>query len=162
MSSRSKRPSAHQRSAITLIEVMGTLSVLLALGLAAASILQGVTEIGQARNQSNQVRSSVRRLVNQLRTDVKNASEITVVDEALPITIRTPESEIRYTFDTGSHEMRRVVFRSEPGQSTLASAAESFSLPHSREPTVSVDDDFVTVDLLGQDAATPWMIEVKR
>jgi len=58
--------TARQRTAATLVEVLGTLSVLLVLGVSAASILGSITQVGVASNRAMQGRASVERLAKVL------------------------------------------------------------------------------------------------
>ncbi len=71
-----------RRIGFTLIEVMGTLSVLLAIALAGAGMLGRVTRIGLERKKADQARVDIARLAAEFRADVHATDEIDLGDRA--------------------------------------------------------------------------------
>ncbi len=145
------------RHAITLIEVIGTLAVLLVLAVSAASILGGITEIGNRDGNAKQGRATVERLAKVFRDDVHLASEVTLADDQWPLLLTTDAGPIRYEWHDDSHSIGRTV-----GDGDQPLFRDQFRLTDFCDPRVVVDDERVTVVLHDTPPRNPWIIEASR
>jgi hypothetical protein len=145
------------RRATTLVEILGTLSVLLVLGVAAAGMLGAITEIGVRANTAKQSRGSARRLADVIRRDVHDAGRVNA-SNAWPLDLITGNVTIRYEWNAPTHCIRRTAKEGQTQQ-----AVDRFQLPDHCDPRVSTSDERVTVVLWdGGQTQRPWIIEAGR
>lgn len=145
------------RRGTTLVEVLGTLSVLLVLGVSAAGILAAITEIGVRTGAAKQGRASVQRLAEVIRRDVHDAASVEDTD-AWPLDLIDGDVSVRYQWDAQTHCIRRTV---TDGQTQKG--IDRFVLPQPCDPQVSTNDQMVTVMLRqGGQTQIPWIIEASR
>jgi hypothetical protein len=140
-----------------LVEVLGTLSVLLVLGVSAAGILGAITEVGVRAGSANQGRASVRRLADALRRDTHRATRVEASD-AWPLDLITGSVTVRYQWNAPTRCIRRTVTEGQTQR-----AVDRFRLPDHCDPQVSTSDERVTVVLCrGGQTQRPWIIEAGR
>ncbi len=154
---RRKSVRISQRTAITLIEVLGTLSVLLVLGLAAVSILGKVTDIGVRTNLARQGRASIERLAPLFRDDVRHAQQINLSQTDGSIEIVRGQQQVQYSWRNRPATIFRRVTQAE-----TQSSVDRFTLPDPCRPACFIDDDIVSLRLSAEGQPQPWMIEVRR
>jgi len=135
-----KQSSRVPRHGVTLIEVIGTLSVLLAIGISSATIMSSVTKIGRRGNASVQQRDAIQRLATQLRTDVHQANELPSSTEAWPLQLLGSDFEVRYQWSAEQGSLRRT--RLESGQ---IKSVESFEIGKERNAALRTSENQVTV-----------------
>lgn len=152
-----RRPTSKRRAAITLVEVLGTLSLLLILGVSAAKLLDGVTEIGARAAHRKQMRASVLRLAETFRLDVQSARNLKFNDDHWPIEMTTAGATIRYDWDRQAHAIQRSA---DNGQKRVG--VEQFRLSDQCEPSVAVSGELVTLVLTEGERKHPWIIEAFR
>jgi YD repeat-containing protein len=145
------------RAAITLFEVIATLSVLLVLGVSAANLLGAITDIGARTAQRQQGRASIERLAASFRRDVHNAGEVTLRDSHWPIELKTAAATIRYEWDDQASLIER---RASAGETRLA--VEQFRLPDRCNARISLSQEIVTLVLSDDEQTQPWIIEASR
>jgi hypothetical protein len=152
---------AQRRNATTLVEVLGTLSVLLVLGVSAASILGSITQVGVLSNRATQGRASVERLAKSFRQDIHQASEISLSDVPSAIDLSTDTETVRYQWHEKLGSFRRTA---SEGETQLS--IDTFELPDDFQPVISVTDDLVVLRLNAGDGAGQkgrrWVIEAIR
>jgi hypothetical protein len=152
---------AQQRNATTLVEVVGTLSVLLVLGVSAASILGSITQVGVRSNRAMQSRASVERLAKVFRRDIHQASEINASETPLTLDLLTDSVTVRYRWHQKLGSMRRTA---SEGETQLS--IDTFALPDNFQPVISVTDDLVILHLNDEDSAGEkgqrWVIEARH
>lgn len=152
---------AQRRNATTLVEVLGTLSVLLVLGVSAASILGSITQVGVRSNRALQSRASVERLAKAFRQDIHQASEISVSDVPLAIDLSTDSVTVRYQWHEKLGSIRRTA---SEGETQLS--IDTFELPDDFQPVISATDEMVVLRLNAADGAGEkgqrWVIEARR
>lgn len=158
-SSALQRRIGKRRQATTLVEVLGTLSVLLVLGVSAASILGAITQVGVQSNLATNRRASVERLAKHFRNDVHHAQELSVVEAPLTLDISIGSQTVHYEWRESSGSIWRRVSEGETQVSI-----ESFELSGGFQPGVSLTDDVVTLRLgdFGRHGEKQWLIEAKR
>ena len=143
------------------MEVLGTLSVLLVLGVSAASILGSITQIGVRSNRAMLSRASAERLAKVFRDDIHQASEISVSDAPLGFDLSTGPLTVRYRWNEKQFWLRRSVSEGEKQLSI-----ESFDFSDDVRPGISVTDELVTLRLNDEDIAEKtgrrWVIEARR
>ena len=158
------RPRYRRRSATTLVEVVGTLSVLLVLAISAVGILGSITQIGTRTNHAKQGRSSIERLAKVFRDDVHAASNVDPSQQDCLVELTTDAGTVRYEWDEDQHSLQRAVM---DGEKRLA--VDRFQLTDRCSPKVSVDGKWVTFVLASavqhegaRGAGTPpWSIEAQ-
>jgi YD repeat-containing protein len=146
-----------RRNATTLIEVVGTLGLLLLLAVSAASILGAITDVGLRDSRARQGRASVERLADMFRRDVHDAQNITLTEDRWPIDLSTENGAIRYEWDELGRSIRRRVSRED-----VRLGVDQFQLTAGCDPRVSVSDELVTVLLNPGQTTSPWIIEARR
>lgn len=146
--------SARRRIGTTLVEVMGTLSVLFVLGISSANLLRAITDVGAYNAHRQQVRDSVVRLSEKFRLDVENARRLSVQGDSWPIEMTTAGATIRYDWDRQSHAIERSA-----SQGQQISGVERFQLSQQCQAEVDIDDDRVTLKLSEGKSSQPWIIE---
>ena len=139
---------------VTLIEVIGTLSILLAIGVSTATIMSAVTKVGRRGNASVQQRDAIKRFATQLRTDVHQANEFESSAEGWPLQLRGSDFEVRYELHTEQGSLRRT--RLESDQVT---SVESFEFGKERQITLQTSENQVTVVIDTESAAYPFIVE---
>ncbi len=150
------RAIGRRRTATTLVELLGTLSVLLVLGMTAASLLSKVADIGTQSNQARQGRASIERLATEFRRDVQQASELQLpADHSIEIT--TPSQTIRYSWEEDPTIIRRSVTRA--GKTP---ELDQFRLPADCQPSCQQTNGIVSLRLGNDNQMQPWIIEVKQ
>ncbi len=146
-----------RRRAMTLIEVMASISVLLIIGISAASILGKVTDIGARHGLSQQCRQSAHRLQGVLRQDVRLAEEVNLAGDDSLIELMSNDQVIRYSWSSASQDLIRELSRGdEPIQ------FDRFTLPPDCRPAVRQTGPIVTLELKQESQQNPWIIEAKR
>jgi YD repeat-containing protein len=145
------------RAATTLFEVIGTLSVLLVLGVSAANLLGAITDIGARTAQRQQARASIERLATSFRRDVHNAGEVTLRDNHWPIELNTATATIRYEWNDQTNSIERTA---SGGEKRLA--VEQFRLPDRCNARISLSPEIVTLVLRADEQTQPWIIEASR
>ena len=136
------------RRGFTLIEVLGTLGILLALGVSAVVILGDITEIGVRTNEDRQGRISIERLAQTFRDDVHHAAEIEISDDQSMRTLATGSTSIHYELQQSPPAVFRRVIESDS-----KTARDLFPLPSKCRPTVAIDGKHVLLRLnSGQDS----------
>ncbi|MEM1070977.1 MAG: prepilin-type N-terminal cleavage/methylation domain-containing protein, partial [Planctomycetota bacterium] len=88
------------RRAVTLIETMATLALLLVIALAAVEMLGSVTEIGVRNNEAQQSNRSALRFADRLRGDVKETKQLSELEDGRGIEILRDGEMVRYTWDS--------------------------------------------------------------
>lgn len=146
-----------RRGAMTLLEVMASISVLLIIGISAASILGKVTEVGARSSSSQQWRQSAQRLSGVLRRDVRAAEEVQLDSDEALIELVSDAQAIRYLWSSESGDLIRQVQRDD-----LPTEFDRFKLPPDCRPTVRTSGDVVALDLKQPRQQHPWIIEAKR
>jgi type II secretory pathway component PulJ len=146
-----------RRGAMTLLELMASISVLLIIGISAASILGKVTDIGARSSSSQQYRQSVQRLSGVLRRDVRGATEVNLASDEALIELVADARVIRYLWNSESGDLIRQSKRDD-----LPTEFDRFKLPPDCRPTVRASGDVVALDLKQQRQQHPWIIEAKR
>ena len=149
---RSKR-----RKGFTLIEMLGTLAVLLAVGVAAVSILGAVTEIGVSTNENRQGRISVERLAAVLRNDVSRAVDVDLSDDGTMLNLTTAGASVHYQSQQSPPAILRRVVRSDS-----KTAHDRFALPSNCNPAAMVEEDRVVLHLSGASKSRRLLIEASR
>lgn len=147
----------HTPHGFTLIEVLGTLSVLLAIAVASTSMLGTVTGVGLAGKQADQARTDIARLATSFRADVRQAARTTVGHAGTSIDLAIGDQLIRYQFlaDAPSVIRRRI-------DSGETKSIESFSLTQRCRPQFELQDRQVKLRLTAENARDPWIIEAVR
>ncbi len=143
-----------KRQGFTLIEVIGTLSLLLAIALAGTSMLATVTKIGLANKQANQARADIARLAIQFRADVRNAQLDQLHEDSQAIDLSIGDQVIRYQFDPRTQVIVRK--RVDSGQEP---PLDFFTLTEHCFPAFAVQDRQVNLRLTEPDARNPWIIQ---
>ena len=143
-----------KRRGFTLIEVIGTLSVLLAIALAGTSMLATVTRIGLANKQANQARADIARLAIQFRGDVRNAQLDQMHEDSQAIDLSIGDQVIRYQFDPQAQVIVRK--RVDSGQEP---PLDFFTLTQRCHPVFAVENRQVILRLTEPDARDPWIIQ---
>ncbi len=150
-----------RRNASTLVEVLGTLSVLLVLGVSAASILGSITQVGVRSNRATQSRASVERLARVFRQDIHRAREINASDTPLRLDLSNDSMTVRYQWHEKLSSIRRTASQGETQLSI-----DTFDLPDDFQPVISVLDDLVVLRLNDGDSVAEqgrrWVIEARR
>ena len=149
--------TALERSATTLIEVIGTLAVLLVLGVSAASILGSITDIGAGTNRAKQGRVAMERFAKVFRGDVHDARQVMPTDNHWPLQLSMGATSIHYDWDQRTNSIRR---RSSDGEKQLT--IDRFQFADRFEPRISVSDQTVTVVLKEGKKTQPWIVEATR
>ncbi len=144
-----------RRQAITLIEVLGTMSVLLVIAVAGVSMLGSVTKIGLENKHANQVRVDIARLAAKFRNDVDAADMANVNQSGQLLELLIGDDTVRYRIDLESRRIERMTIDS--GQQ---GAPDWFRITANCRPEFSVDDGIATLRLTAKDARHPWIIEV--
>lgn len=149
---------ARHRKATTLVEVLGTLSVLLVLGVSAASILGSITQVGVRSSRAMHNRASVERLAKVFRQDVHRASEKTASDTPTAVDLSDDSVTVRYQWNEKLSSIVRTV-RENQKQLSI----DTFELPDDFQPVISVADELVVLRLNDEDNAKAkgrrWVIE---
>ena len=145
------------RDGFTLIEVLGTLSVLLAIALAGTSMLATVTKIGLANKQANQARADIARLAAMFRTDVHAAEMAETSADGQALDLSVDGEMIRYQIDEPS---RRIVRKRI--EANKQGPLEWFRISDHCQPAFAVGDRQITLRLTTQDARHPWIIQGVR
>ncbi|WP_372722553.1 type II secretion system protein [Novipirellula sp.] len=155
MISKINQSSRDPRYGVTLIEVIGTLSVLLAIGISSATIMSSVTKIGRRGNASVQQRNAIQRFATQLRTDVHQANELpSSTEETWPLQLIGSDFEVRYQWNAEQGSLRRT--RLESGQ---VKSVESFEIGKERNAALRIRESQVTVVIDTESASHPFMVE---
>lgn len=153
--------TARPRTATTLVEVLGTLSVLLVLGVSAASILGSITQVGVTSHKAMQGRASVERLAKVFRRDVQQSSEITAATEPLTIDLTVESMTVRYRWHEDSRSITREVSEGEQQLST-----DRFTFPQELRPDVSISESLAVLRLsegpVAKQTGRRWVIEASR
>ncbi|MGI9474887.1 MAG: type II secretion system protein [Rubripirellula sp.] len=154
---RARRPASHckGRRAITLIEVLTTVALLLILAVASAGILSAVTEIGQRHGKARQARTSVDRLAKIFRSDVREAEDVVIPEAEWPLELRSPRAVVRYEWDA----VRQTFRRSRESNADERNQVDRFTLPEDCEPTVTASGGRVRLDLRSPQLHADWAIE---
>ncbi len=145
------------RGGTTLIEVLGTLSVLLAIAIAGGSMLGSVTSLGLQCKLAEQSRVDIARLATMLRSDVHAAMMGELNEDGQSLDLTLEDQDIRYQIDAPAHRILRKQTDSE-GRSSI----EQFSMTARCQPEFGVQDDLVTLRLTAGNARHPWVIEAVR
>ncbi len=152
---------AEPRNGTTLVEVLGTLSVLLVLGVSAASILGSITQIGVRSNRAMLSRASVERLAKVFRDDIHQAGEISVSDAPVAFALSSGPLTVRYQWNE-----KRFWFRRSVSEGEKQLSIETFDFSDDVRPGISVTDDLVTLRLNDEDLdrkmGRRWVIEARR
>jgi YD repeat-containing protein len=151
---KARREAGRRRAATTLVEMLGTLSVLLVLGVSSARLLGAVTEVGAYSAHRKQVRASVLRLAEKFRMDVRNARHVTLSDQRWPIEMTPAGATIRYDWDRQSHAIERSA---NDGKKRFG--VERFQLSDHCQPRASLTAKWVTLVLNEGEQSKPWVIE---
>lgn len=151
------RPRRRTRRGMTLIEVMGLLTVLLVIGVSAVAILSQVTAIGERTENNRSGRAQAVRFADAFRKDVRGASQVTLGGDEGPIEIVTGKVITRYHWEPGTAEIHRQVTAADS-----TDRFDRFRLPKRCRPRVSLADQYVTFELGNTDQSHPWIVEVKR
>ena len=146
-----------RRRAMTLLEVMASTSVLLIIGVSAASILAKVTDIGARSSSSQQYRQSVQRLSGVLRRDVRDAEQVNLDGDDTLLELVSDAGVIRYAWSSESGDLVRQWQRGE-----LPSRLDRFPLPPDCQPSVRESGDLVVLEMKQSRRQHPWIIEAKR
>ena len=157
MNKASQNHCRSQRLGFTLIEVIGTLSVLLAIALAGVGMLGSVTRIGLERKQADQARVDMARLATKFRADVHEADEIGLDDRGQWIDLTIGDQVVRYQF----HSDSQVIVRRRTDLNER-SPIDSFGMTERCRPGFDVQDRQVILRLTAEDARNPWIIEAVR
>lgn len=152
------------RYGLTLIEVLGTLAVLLVLAVSAVHILGYVTQIGVQNNDSWQDRNTVQRLAGIFRSDVRSAADVNNSDDGTwPLNLMFDEQsdqsdqEVLYDWDEKTLSLNRLV-----KQNNERLAFERFQFSNRFTPRLEVTDQMVTLIVKESTDTAPWRIEVSR
>ncbi|TWU51359.1 type II secretion system protein [Rubripirellula reticaptiva] len=151
---RSQRVTHGKRSAMTLLEMIATLSLLLVLAVTAVRMLRDVTEIGEKTTLDGRARLAIERLADRVRTDAAESDSIS--GDQWPLTMNSDDGEIRYEFLADEHRIQRNVFRN--GKPV---AVDRFELPVACDPKIETDSRRVTIALMRR-ADISWTIEVNK
>jgi len=151
------RIDVRRRRAMTLLEVMASISVLLIIGVSAASILGKVTDIGAQNSQSQQSRQSVRRLSGVLRRDVRLAQEVNLAGDNSLIELLSDGQVIRYTWSRESGDLMR-----QSEQDGVPMQFDRFRLPPNCRPTARATGAIVALEVKQEGQPHPWIIEALR
>ncbi|GAA5506046.1 hypothetical protein [Novipirellula caenicola] len=149
-----RRIDRKPRRAVTLIEVIGTLSVLLAIGISAATIMSSVTKIGQRGNTSVQQRQAIQRFATQFRADFHQAIAVQSQPEGWPLELQSDDFGVRYDFSAEQGTLRRTTLKSNQ-----VTSVESFEIGTQRKPTLKTDENRVTVSIDTEPSSYPFIVE---
>ncbi len=133
------------------------MSILLLIGITAASMLRTVTVVGLSGKQNAQERANVARLAARFRADVHRAKQISLDDANQAIDLNISGGLVRYRCHFDPTVMTRE--RVEP---TGEKSFERFQLTTQCEPKFLVDGKLATLRLTPQDARIPWVIEATQ
>ena len=148
------RQDRRSRNAYTLIELIATLSLLLMIGIAAASMLGVVTQVAAETSQHRQAIRDVTRLDRQFRTDIRNADSVELSGEQTLQAISLNRA-IRYRFQDNPPILLREL--TELGRRSV----EQFQLPANSRPTFALSD-VLTLQITAEGIAVGWLIEVRK
>lgn len=143
------------RNGITLIEIVSTLALLLALAVTSAGMLSTVTKIGRSGGDARQLRRTVSDLADQFRSDVRSSEKVEISSEPAGIMVRGGEQTIRYAWDSDSSTLRRTESIEDE-----VTAVEQFVLSEQCDPQFSVTDERVSLSIKTGDH--PWVMEAAR
>ena len=146
-----------RRRAMTLLEVMASTSVLLIIGVSAASILAKVTDIGARSSSSQQHRQSVQRLSAILRRDVRDAEQVNLDEDDRLLELVSDVGVIQYSWSSESGDLVRQLQRGD-----LPSQFDRFPLPPDCQPNIRESGDLVVLEMKQSRQQHPWIIEAKR
>jgi type II secretory pathway pseudopilin PulG len=142
---------------MTLIEVLGTLSVLLVVATAAAGILGTITEVGVRSSDAREARASVVRLAKLFRDDVIAASNVTQQEKGWPLELVRGDDTVKYDWEPNESSIARSVYRNEQ-----RAVIDHFRGSSRFQPRVDVSEDRVALILREGQTFLPWGVEVAR
>ncbi|MEM8670756.1 MAG: prepilin-type N-terminal cleavage/methylation domain-containing protein [Planctomycetota bacterium] len=140
------------RRAVTLIETMATLALLLVIALAAVEMLGSVTEIGVRNNEAQQSNRSALRFADRLRGDVKETKQLSELEDGRGIEILRDGEMVRYTWDSDALAILRVVLENES-----IVERDRFSFGSKLDPQFSVNEGRAVVVL--KPGEQRWVVE---
>ena len=150
-----RRDRSIERRATTLIEVIGTMSVLLIFGVSAASILGAVTDLGHRTSRAQQTRQSIQRFAQVLRNDVRESTEVRSEQEDWPLVLMSGNTIVEYQWHQSRNELGRVVRKDE-----TRLESDRFALTEKCRPELAMTERFVRVVLYqGRES---WIVEARK
>ncbi len=145
----------------TLVELLATLSVLLMIGLSAATLLGKVAKIGRDANRDRQGRQAIVRIAEQLRADTQRASGVSLDDTSL-VSIDLDDGDVIYRWDQASHSItRHEQGRTGGAADHQAVAHDRYLLPEGCQPTATQTDGILSINFGSPNQSSPWIVEVK-
>ncbi len=156
---------------------MSTLSILMILGLATATVLSKVTQIGLQTNHQKSARQMTLRLSRQFRHDIGAASNITLADDGSSLTLQIDSDTITYVARTNPVAVDRKAQPSADQKSDAVAdnqakpatdqakplaSAERYGLPLQCEPQFSQTDDIVSLRLTSPSQRSKWIIQAVK
>ncbi|MGB7346231.1 MAG: prepilin-type N-terminal cleavage/methylation domain-containing protein [Pirellulaceae bacterium] len=145
------------RCGFSLVECMATLSILMVLGLSAATLLAKVTQIGVQTNQDKMSRQMVVRLSRQLRRDIAESSSVDLSDDGSKLQVKLSDQTVTYETRRKPAAVDRSVSTDEN-----VTAVEQFGLPVRCEPLFSQTDQTVDLRLTASEQLSPWIIQAVK
>lgn len=166
-----KTQAAKCRTGVTLIEVLGTLSVMLILAVSAVTLLGAITNIGKRDGDNRQSRANIARLASEFRTDLHHTDSMSLSDDETELRIllrgerassngsgATPDlvdgkpHTLTYSFHRPTQSAGHEIRRTEKDADQQIVRVESYTLIPRHAPSLQVDDEMVTL-LLGEPGA---------
>ncbi|EMI16314.1 hypothetical protein RMSM_06762 [Rhodopirellula maiorica SM1] len=154
---KAQRICGKARRAVTLIEVIGTLSVLLAIGISATTIMSSVTKIGRRGNALVQQRQAIERFAAQFRADVHQANAVQSEAEGWPLKLQDDDVAVRYEFSAEQGALRRTQLKSNQ-----VTSVESFEIGKERKIALQISENRVTVSIDTDPSSYPFVVEAAR
>ena len=149
-----------RRNGFSLVECLATLSVLLVLGMASASLLSSVTEIGLQANHNKMARSMIERLALAIRFDVSIADSIEVTNEGKRLKIMQNDMIVEFVVIDEPISIRRESANTKDKKASVTN--EQFVLTNRCVPVFSESDTFVQLRLTHDGQPNPWIIEAAK
>ena len=153
-----RKPVGLARSGFTLIEVIASVALLLILAVSTAGILSAITDIGKQNGRSHLARTSIDRLSQLFREDVRGANDLVIPESRWPIELRSTTSIVQYDWDSKKKTFRRSRRRVESDDAN-ATQVDRFLLPEDCQPRVMNEGRRVTLELQSPQLQSPWAIE---
>ncbi|NNE00634.1 MAG: prepilin-type N-terminal cleavage/methylation domain-containing protein [Pirellulaceae bacterium] len=151
-------PLRHRRRrGFNLMECMATLAVLMVLGMAAATLLVDITQIGLRANQSKMSRASIARLSTQFRHDMDDSTGVNIQDNGTALQIDLDQTTIRYEVVADPVAIDRTVHSGDEIVSR-----ERYPLTPRCQPSFADDDRIVQAKLTADGQANAWIIEAAK
>lgn len=157
------RESIRSVHGFTLIEVIATLSLLLVVAVAAAGMLESISEVGLRYKHSLQERGAVRRLASVIRKDSLLSTDIVSDQGDWPLQIVLPSRTVQYQWDAAKNRVVRLLHaRESDGSSGKLLGTEMFQLTDQCEPRFIVQKERLVLFVRESNATANWVVEAWR